>query len=61
MAMSEPSRCWISIARSGVSAMRRAVEMRAERHAVLVELAQLGQRHHLEAAGIGQDRAAASP
>ena len=35
----------------------RAVEMRAECHGVLVELAKLRQRHHLEAAGIGQDRA----
>jgi hypothetical protein len=33
-----------------------AVEMRAEGHAVLVHAPQLGQRHHLEAAGIGQDR-----
>ena len=56
MAMSAPSRRWISIERSGVSSMHRAVEMRAEGHAVLVDLAQLGERHHLEAAGIGQDR-----
>ena len=31
--------------------------MRAERHAALVELAECGKRHDLEAAGIGQDRA----
>jgi len=30
--------------------------MRLECHAVFVELAQLSQRHHLEAARIGQDR-----
>ena len=38
-------------------AMGGAVEMRLERHPVGVQLAQLGQRHDLEAAGIGQDRA----
>ena len=54
--MSEPSRRWISIDRSGVSSMPRAVDMRPEGHALLVDLAQLGERHHLEAAGIGQDR-----
>ena len=32
--------------------------MRAERHRVLGQLAQGRQRHHLEAAGIGQDRLA---
>ena len=54
--MSEPSRRWISIARSGVSSWRDAVDMRLEDDAALVELAQLGEAHHLEAAGIGEDR-----
>ena len=44
------------MARSGVSETHRAVEMGAEHHAVLVELAQAGERHHLEAAGVGEDR-----
>ena len=34
----------------------RAVDVRAERDAALVELAQLRQRHHLEPARVGQDR-----
>ena len=34
----------------------RAVDMRLEDDAALVELAQLGEAHHLEAAGIGEDR-----
>ena len=34
-----------------------AVEMRAEHHVLLGQLAQARQRHHLEAAGIGEDRA----
>ncbi len=38
-------------------AMRRAVQVRLERDAVRVELSQFGQRHDLEAAGVGQDRA----
>ena len=54
--MSESSRPWISIERSGVISWQRAVDMRAEGDALLVELAQLRQRHDLEAAGIGQDR-----
>ncbi len=33
------------------------VDMRGEPHAFLGDLAQLGERHDLEAAGIGQDRA----
>ena len=37
--------------------MLRAILGRAEGDAVIVELAQLLQRHHLEAARIGQDRA----
>jgi len=35
---------------------QRAVEMGAEGHAVLVDLAQIRERHDLEAAGIGEDR-----
>jgi hypothetical protein len=35
----------------------RPVEMRLEHHAVLAHLAQLGQRHDLEAARVGEDRA----
>ena len=58
--MSAPSSAWISIARSGVSSTHGAVEMRAEGDAVFVELAQLRKRHHLEAAGVGEDRTAAS-
>ena len=34
----------------------RAVDMRLEAHALFGDLAQLRQRHHLEAAGIGEDR-----
>ena len=34
----------------------RAIEMRTKRHALLVQFAQFGERHHLEAAGIRQDR-----
>ena len=37
-----------------------AVEMGAEGDALVLDLAQLRQRHDLEAAGIGQDRRAAS-
>ena len=54
--MSDPSRFCISIARSGDERDHRAVDMRAERDAALVDLAQLRQRHHLEAARVGQDR-----
>ena len=54
--MSEPSRRWISIARSGREKCSAAVDMRLEAHALFGDLAQLRQRHHLEAAGIGQDR-----
>ena len=34
----------------------RSVDMRLEGHAALAELAQLGEAHHLKAAGIGEDR-----
>ena len=36
--------------------MGRAVEVAGEGHAVIVDLAQVGQAEDLEAAGIGQDR-----
>ncbi len=36
--------------------VQRAIDVALERHALLVELAQTGQRHDLETAGIGQDR-----
>ncbi len=48
---------WISVALSGVRRCGAAVEVRAEGDAVLVQLAQRGQRHDLEAAAVGQDRA----
>ena len=38
----------------------RAVDMRLEGHAGFVDLAEGRERHHLEAAGIGQDRDTAS-
>ena len=34
----------------------QAVDVRAEGHRAFADLAQLRQRHHLEAAGVGQDR-----
>ena len=37
IAMSEPSSAWISIARSGVSRMGRAIEVRGEGHPVVVD------------------------
>ena len=40
----------------GRQPMLRAVDRRAEGDAVGIELAQLAERHHLEAARIGQDR-----
>ncbi len=46
----------MSTARSGRQVVLAAVDVRAEGHAVVGQLAQVGQRHHLEAAGIGQDR-----
>ena len=56
MTMSAPSSVWISTARSGVSSCDRAVEVGAECHALVLDLAQARERHHLEAAGIGKDR-----
>ena len=40
----------------GREAVVRAIEVALERDAVIVDLAQLTQRHDLEAAGVGQDR-----
>ena len=56
MEMSAPSSDWISMARSGVSSTIVAVDVRAKGDAVVGDLAQLRQRHDLEAAGVGQDR-----
>ena len=36
--------------------VRRAVDVRLEAHALLAHLADLGQRHDLEAAAVGEDR-----
>ena len=57
MVMVESRKRWISMERSGVS--RYWVPSRCERNVTpfLVECAQFPQRHDLEAAGIGQDRA----
>ena len=55
-AMSEPSASWTAIECSGVKRWSRAVEMRAERDAVVVDRAQVAQADHLVAAGVGQDR-----
>ncbi len=49
--------CWMRVAALGREPVRRAVEVRAEGDALLVELPQLGEAHHLEAAGIGEDGA----
>ncbi len=54
--MSAPSAFWISIERSGVRSMPRAVDLVAEAHAAVADLG-AGQREHLEAAAVGQDRA----
>ena len=40
----------------GREAMRAAVDVRSERHAVVVELAPLLQAEDLEAAGVGENR-----
>ena len=55
-AMSEPSSLCISIGALRRQLDHRAVDMRAEGDAALRDLAQLRERHHLEAAGIGEDR-----
>ena len=41
----------------GRESMGRAVQVRPEGHAVIVDDAQIAERHHLEAAGVGEDRA----
>ena len=45
----------------GREQMRGAVDMRLEGHAVLLDAAELGKRHDLIAAGVGEDRARPSP
>ena len=55
--MSAPSSVWISMARSGDSSTMAPSMMRAEGDALFSSiLRKLRQRHHLEAAGIGEDR-----
>ena len=54
---SASSRCWISIDALRRQVVALAVEVRVEGDAVLGHLPQVGQRHDLEPAGIGQDRA----
>ena len=54
--MSEPSSRWISMLRSGDEMVHRPVDVAAEGHPLLGELAEVGQAHHLEAARVGQDR-----
>ena len=40
----------------GCQFIGRPIDMRAKGHALFVKLAQLGQRHHLKPAGIGDNR-----
>ena len=54
--MSDPSRFWISIARSGESSTMAPSRWERKVTPLSVDLAQLRERHDLEAAGIGQDR-----
>ena len=57
IAMSEPSRAWISATLSGVRRSGRAVVDRAERDAVVVDPHErVAEREDLEAAGVGEDR-----
>ncbi len=56
--MSPPSSAWISIDRSGVSRWLGAVDVRLEGGALLGDLADRGEAHDLEAARVGEDRAA---
>ena len=60
MTMSEPSVRCTSIEISGVRNTGSPFDGRAEAHALLGDLAQLGEAEHLEAARVGEDRAAAS-
>ena len=55
-AMSEPSASWTAIECSGVKRCSRAVEVGAERDAVVVDRAEVAQADHLVAARVGQDR-----
>ena len=55
IAMSEPSRRWMSIERSGDSS-NLAPSICERNVTAFGDLAQLRQRQHLEAAGVGQDR-----
>ena len=54
--MSEPSASWTPIAMLRREPVERAVEVAAERDAVLVDDPQVAQRDDLEAARVGQDR-----
>ena len=54
--MSEPSRAWMSVARSGRQQMARPVEMRLEIRALFRDDAPLRQAEDLEAAAVGEDR-----
>ena len=54
--MSEPSSRWISIDRSGVSSWREPSMCDWNVTPVLAELPELREAHHLEAAGVGEDR-----
>ena len=57
MTMSEPSRsAWISIDALGRQHVARAVDVALEGDRLLRHLGDLGQRHDLEAAGVGEDR-----
>ena len=56
-AMSEPSASWTPIAMLRREPVERAVEVAAERHAVVVDDPQVAERDDLEAARVGEDRA----
>ena len=56
MEMSAPSSAWISIARSGVSSTMAPSRCERKVTPCSSSRAQLDERHHLEAAGIGEDR-----
>ncbi len=55
-ATSEPSASWTPMATSGREPVERAVDVAAERDAVLVDDPQVAERDHLEPARVGQDR-----
>ena len=54
--MSEPSRAWMSVALLRRQRAQRAVEVRAELHALLADLAHRREAEDLVAAAVGQDR-----